>query len=62
MQKQQLTLLGTTMDPAMVCTSLAKPTLDTVPNKQAAQANTFNDFILFTSLERLRFDTYDSTH
>ena len=30
-----------------------KPTPDTVPNKQAAQANTFKDFILFTSLERL---------
>ena len=48
-----LTLLGTIIEPAMVCTSLAKPTPDTVPNKQAAQANTFKDFILFTSLERL---------
>ena len=41
------------MDPAIVCTSLAKPTPDTVPIRQAAQANTFKDFILFTSLERL---------
>ena len=48
-----VTLLGTIMDPAIVCTSLAKPTPDTVPTRQATQANTFKDFILFTSLERL---------
>ena len=48
-----VTLLGTTIDPAIVCTSLAKPTPDIVPTRQAAQANTFKDFILFTSLKRL---------
>lgn len=48
-----VTLLGTTMDPAIVCTFLAKPTPDTVPIRQAAQANTFKDSILFSSLERL---------
>ena len=49
-----LTLFGTTIAPPIVCTSLAKPTPDTVPKRQAAQANTFKDFILFTSLKRLR--------
>ena len=48
-----LTLLGTTIAPPIVCTSLAKPTPDTVPKRQVAQANTFKDFILFTSLKRL---------